>query len=146
MELFVHCKRPLFLATAWELRPHKIVGDWRLFEDRVGKPGFIIDDRLERNDVSPPMVNHTQFDGPHPELTFKVPLTIRGEISISYLKSYENMGRMVMWLDTKEPTEAFSTAMLNGMWQLNYSMTSTHHWIPNKLHVKQKTLGKPYIW
>jgi hypothetical protein len=153
---FAHCTAPLLFATGNELEQPLASaptgGLWRLFEDKPGKPGFIADDRVLDVDASGlhPITaalglaqyqSSTTKTGAMADLVFDVPLTASGLITITYLRSYEHMGRVLVWLDAETPEAAKVVKWLDGHWHYNVSLTDTFTWLPNRHFVKSKTRG-----
>jgi len=170
--VFAHCALPLKFATGYELqqslaRALDPGGIWHLFEDKPGKPGMIADDRIPSFDPyglvdgatsgqlldspnSPPLElsssTSTSNSRTQSDLVFHVPLTKSGLITITYLitylRSYENMGRVLVWLDAESPEKAKVVKYIDGSWSLNVSLTDTFTWLPNRFFVKSKYRGE----
>lgn len=162
---FAHCALPLKFATGYELEQslaHAVDpnGTWHLFEDKPGKPGIIADDRTTSFDAKGlPNLAHSTHPADSPalelisptrfttskrqsDLVFNVPMTKSGLITITYLRSYENMGRALVWLDTDSPENARVVKCLDGTWPLNVSLTDTFTWLPNRFFEKSKHHGE----
>lgn len=93
LEKFNVCRKPCSIFSALggsTTQPTTITGDWKLYEDRKGKPGWIA------------VV-------PRSELTIPVCFGKKPRMSVTYLRSYEKLGNMDMFINGKKVT-------LHGLW------------------------------